>query len=192
MCEMVNLYVPRAPALLGPPVRGLHFKSQGEIQHDFATRFATGPGSFLHGYGSGSCLCGFDDWPALYDVARDLIERNDVAYVAALKFWSGDRYQLAERELDPDDAEQCTPVRDGELIILRCGPAEQRRHRQVRRDLTRHVGARVTLRLKSGRALHGLLAAFDPDSEVGTLDDKPFVAAQVLEVASASATRAPG
>jgi hypothetical protein len=44
------------------------------------------------------------------------------------------------------------------------------------------VGERVTLRLKSGRALHGVLSDFDAESEVGRVDARTFVGAEVLVV----------
>jgi hypothetical protein len=39
--------------------------------------------------------------------------------------------------------------------------------------------------MKHGEELRGTLVAFDPESEVGTIDDRTFVAAQVLSIPSA-------
>jgi hypothetical protein len=182
VCDMLNLFVPVARPALGAPVRGLRFAIGGEIQRDMAARFAADAGTILCGYGGGMCLCGFADWPGLYELARDLRVRNAVDYVALLKFFSGRRYRLVERAVDLDDAEMCTPVDDGVLVVARCEPREPRRHRQVVRALSRSVGAHVVLRLKSGRVLPGVLLAFDPETQVGSVDDRAFVAGQVLAV----------
>ncbi len=36
--------------------------------------------------------------------------------------------------------------------------------------------------MKQGAELHGTLVAFDPESEVGTIGERTFVAAQVLSI----------
>lgn len=182
MCEMLNLFVPARAPVLPAPVRGLRFAPEGEIQRDFAARFATAPGVLLAGHGGGPCLCGFDDWDALYAIARDVLAANALESLAALRFWSGTRYELGERTIDVDDPEACTPLVVGELARLHLEPAERRRHRLVVRALTRAVGERVSLRLKSGRALRGVLVAFDAQSEVGRVEGRTFVAAEVLAV----------
>jgi hypothetical protein len=181
MCEMLNMFVPgRASA--SEPVRGLTFSAGGELQKDFVLRFGSSKGTFLVGSGPGYCLCGFDDWDALYSVARSVMERASVDWLALIHFSSGNRYELVEREVDPDEPEACTALEVGEVVILRAQPAEQRRHRRVVRALQERVGCCVTLKLKSGRALHGELREFDVESEVGRVDDTTFVAGQVLSV----------
>lgn len=180
---MLNVFVPVAPAVAGPAVRGLHLSLTGEIQRDFAARFARQHGTMFAGQGGRSCLCGFDDWPALYAIARDLMARNAVPQVALLRFWSGDRYELPERTVDLEDAEQLTPLNVGEVVIALIEPAERRRHRLVLRALQRRIGTVVSLTLRSGRTVHGTLVEFDPESEVGRVDDHPIVAGQVHEVA---------
>ncbi len=180
MCEMLNLFVPARSPVLPAPVRGLRFAPEGEIQRDFAARFASSPGVLLAGHGGGPCLCGFDDWDALYAIAREVLAANASESLAVLHFWSGTRYALGERAIDVDYPEVCTPLVLGELARLHREPAERRRHRLVVRGLTRAVGERVTLRLKSGRSLHGVLSAFDAESEVGRVESRTFVGAEVL------------
>jgi hypothetical protein len=183
MCEMLNMFVPARTAAT-EPVRGLVFSEGGEVQKDFALRYQKTKGTMLVGSGGGYCLCGFQDWDALYDVARSTMERAKVDWLAVIHFWSGDRYELVEREVDPDAPELCTAVEVGELVVLRAQPAEQRRHRRVVKALRERVGSRVTLALKSGRALNGWLQVFDAESEVGVLDETTFVAGQVLSVSA--------
>lgn len=185
MCEMLNLFVPVARPVACDPVRGLEFVEGGELQRDFAARFAA-QGTILAGVGGGPCLCGFDDWPALYEIARAQLAANGVSEVAFLKFWSGDKLRLTEQIVDPDDPAQCVEVPVGVVVIVRGGPAEPRRHRRVVRALTQRVGTRVTLRRKSGVDLHGVLRAFDPESEVGDVDGTFVIAAQVHAVDEAT------
>jgi hypothetical protein len=184
MCEMLNLFVPVPRPTLVEPVRGLHFAPGGEIQRDFAARYAGRGGTILVGSGSKGCLCGFTDWDAIYAIGRDLLDRNEVTYLSALHFWSSDRYELSERTVDPEDLELCLPARLGEVLVMQTEPPEQRRHRRVVRALSRLSGQNVRLDLKSRRELHGPLVEFDPQSEVGRVGDEFFVAAQVLTVQS--------
>jgi hypothetical protein len=181
MCEMLNLFVPVKRPVACRPVRGLEFVEGGEIQRDFEARFAD-QGAILAGAGQGPCLCGFDDWPALYEIARALLDANGVSEVAFLKFWSGDKLRLTEHVIDPDDPDQCVSVPDGVIVIARAGPAEARRHGRVVRSLTQRLGTAVTLRRKSGIDLHGVLCAFDPESEIGDVEGTFFVAAQIHAV----------
>ena len=185
MCEMLNLFVPVKRTAPCPPVRGLEFVDGGEVQRDFKARYA-GQGTILAGVGTGQCLCGFEDWPALYEIARAQLTANGVSQVAFLKFWSGDTLRLTDRVVDPDDPEQCVEVPDGVIVIARTGPAGPRRHRQVVRSLSQRLGTAVTLRRKTGIDLHGVLRAFDPESEVGDLDGTFFVAAQLHAVDDAA------
>src|SRR4051812_13080200 len=129
MCEMLNLFVPLAQPVMASLVRGLAFSRSGEIQKDFAELYR-GRGTILCG-SAGSCMCGFDDWPALYEAARDVLSRNRITELAALRFWSKDRYELASRVVDPDDPESCTPLVMGEVVVIRAEPPEKRRHRLV-------------------------------------------------------------
>jgi hypothetical protein len=88
--------------------------------------------------------------------------------------------------VDPDDPEHCTPLEPGELVVLRTLPAERRRHRRLIRALVARVGWPATLQMKHGTELHGTLVAFDPESEVGTIGERTFVAAQVLSLEPAA------
>jgi hypothetical protein len=108
-------------------------------------------------------------------------------WIALVHFWSGDRYELMEREADPEDPQQCTPLETGELVVLRSVPAERRRHRLVVRALQESVGRRVTLEFKNRRAVSGVLADFDAESGVGRLDELVFVAGQVWAVQAGTA-----
>jgi hypothetical protein len=182
MCEMLNLFVPAKSTAMGSPVSGLRFVSDGEMQRQFRERFAGASGTILSGSWGKGCLCGFDDWKSFYEVVRDTLERNRVEWVAGIHFWSGDTYEIRERTFDPYDAEACTPLSYGEIATMWAGHPEQRRHRRVVRDLARHIGGTITLRLKSGRDLHGTLTEFDAKTEVGRLGEVTVVAAQVLEV----------
>jgi hypothetical protein len=182
MCEMINVFVPVRHPAVGPEVRGFSLGTGGEVQRDFAERYARAHGTILVGKNAKTCLCGFGDWEAFYDVARDILTRNAIATLAVVRFWSGDRYTLTERAIDPDDAELCTPVELGEVVVLCTGPPEQRRHRIVVRTLARKVGEAVTLHMKGGRELKGTLVAFDVESEVGHVGTGTFVAAQVHDV----------
>jgi len=186
MCEMLNIFVPLPRPVMGPPVRGLRFLTSGEIQKDFAARYGRTGGVILTGASAQGCLCGFEDWNAFYETARDLFDRNAIESMSALRFWSGDRYELAERVVDPDDPERCPPLEPGELVVLRTLPAERRRHRQLLRALVARVGSPATLHMKHGAELHGTLVAFDEESEVGTIGDRTFVAAQVLSIEPAA------
>ena len=179
MCELLNIFVPVAGPVLGPPVRRFALTTGGEAQRDFAQRFAGRGGTILSG--AGGCMCGFDDWAAVYEVGRSLFDRNRVVEVAALRFWSGDRYALGSRIVDPDDEASCTPFVVGEVVVMRREPSEKRRHRDVVRALAAQVGAVATLRLKSGGHLRGLVT-FDVASETGRVGEVPFVAAQVRAV----------
>lgn len=105
MCTMLNLFVPSKAPVGTTVVRGLRFEPGGEVQRDFARRFADENGIFLSGYGGGSCLCGFEDWDAVYAIARELLHRCALPWVAAVQFESGDRGELSERMVDPDDRE---------------------------------------------------------------------------------------
>ena len=178
---MLNLFVPIGDPVVGARHGRLGFTRTGEIQKDFAARVARRGGAFLIGTANG-CMCGFDDWPALYQAARDLLAENGILEIEALRFWSKDRYTLTERVADLDDAEACTPLVMGEIVVMRVDRPERRRHRLVVRALSRSIGAEVTLRMKSGRELRGVVTAFDPDSETGSVGPTPFVAAQVLAV----------
>lgn len=182
MCEMLNVFIPAARPALPPPVRGLSFVPDGEIQRDLAARYADARGVVLCGVGGGPCLCGFADWDALYEIARAVLARNRLPWMAVLHFWSGDRYTLEEHWVDPDDPEACVPHGLGELVVLRPEAPERRRHRVVVRALARAVDREVTLRLKSGRTLRGLLEAFDEESQVGRVGSRTFAAAEVLSV----------
>lgn len=182
MCEMLNVFIPATRPILPPPVRGLSFVSEGEIQKDFAARHERTAGVLLAGVGGGPCLCGFDDWDALYAIAREVLAKNRLEWMTALHFWSGDRYALEERRVDPDDPETCTPCKMGEVALIHAEPAERRRHRLVVRELSRAVDHVVTVRLKSGQKIRALLASFDAESEVGRLGMRTFVAAEVLSV----------
>jgi hypothetical protein len=179
MCEMLNLLVPTPAAVAPPAIRGLAFSGAGEVQRDFAARYPRGT-PFVATCSTG-CLCGFRDWDAVYEAASYAMEANQTREVALLHFWSGDRYTLTERGVDPDDAEALRPLIDGEVVVLRTDHPGQRRHRRLLRELTRAIGTVVDLRLKSGRTLHGVLVAFDAESEVGRVDARVFVAAEVLE-----------
>jgi hypothetical protein len=179
---MLNLFVPVPGLTLVPAAHGLWFEPGGEIRREFAARFAAERGTILAGYRKNRCLCGFDDWTALYDLARELMAQHSVEAVALLLFFSGTRGPLPERIVDPEDQELCTAGLLDELIIVRREPAAQRNYRKVMRSLARRIGEPVVVRLKSGRALHGALVAFDTESEVGSVDDQVFVAGQVLAV----------
>jgi hypothetical protein len=122
------------------------------------------------------------DWPAIHETGRDLLSRNRLTEIATLRFWSKDRYTLAERVVDPDDPESCKPFEMGEVVVMRVEPPEKRRHRLVVRELGRRVGSSATLKLKNGRELRGVVAGFDAESETGLVGGVPFVAAQVLAV----------
>jgi hypothetical protein len=179
MCELLNLFVPRKVPELGPPVRHLSFGDGGEIHEAFAALYA-GRGAVLAASSKFGCLCGFNDWDAVYETARDLVVRNAVSEIVFLRFWSGDRYKLRTRTVDPDDAESCRPLERGEVVVVHTGPPEQRRHRLVVRSLVRAVGEKATLRLKGGRTLSGTVTAFDEVSETGAIGDVAFVAGQVM------------
>lgn len=179
---MLNLFVPTRGATVERTVRGLTFGPGGEVQKDFVAHYGKHAGTFLSGSGNKGCLCGFDDWPAVYEIARGLLERCEVDSLSVLRFWSGDRYSLAWRVVDPDDDALCTPGELGEVLVLKPMPPERRRHRRVVRALVSLVGARATLHLKSGDARRGVVASFDAESEVGFVDDTCFVAAEVLSV----------
>lgn len=71
---MLNLWVPSGPTIRAP-VRGLRFTEAGERHRGFAARFARG-GTILAGHGDGPCLCGFDDWPALYELVRGYLRAS--------------------------------------------------------------------------------------------------------------------
>lgn len=185
MCQMLNAFVPTASAAqvaLVAPVRGLSFGALGEVQRDFAARSARGAGAVLIGRRRGDCLCGFDDWPALYEALRALLVANRAERVEALLFWSGDRYALSERAVDLDEPRDHAPFALGEVVIARIEPAERRRHRGIVRALAGAVGADVTLRLKSGRELRGTIEEFDPESEVGRIGGRAFVAGEVMGI----------
>jgi len=181
MCEMLNMFVP-ARVAASSPVRGLTFGEGGELQKDFVLRYAKWKGTFLAGSSAGPCLCGFQDWDALYEVARGVMEQASVDWLALIHFSSGNRYELIEREVDPDEPEFCTALELGEVVVLRTQPAERRRHHRVLRRLQERVGSQVTLSLKGGRTLHGHLREFDAQSEVGRVDEAIFVAGQVMSV----------
>lgn len=182
MCEMLNIFVPLARPVMGPPVRGLHFLPSGEIQKDFAARYCRAGGVILSGACAQGCLCGFVDWNAFYELAQGVFDRNAIESMCGLRFWSKDRYELTERVVDPDEPEHCTALEPGELIVLRTQPADRRRHRRLIRALVAHIGSPATLHMKHGAELHGTLVAFDPESEVGTIGERTFVAAQVLSI----------
>ena len=186
MCEMLNVFVPLPRPVMGPPVRGLQLLASGEIQKDFAARYGCAGGVILSGSCAQGCLCGFADWNAFYELAQDLFDRNRMDSMSALRFWSKDRHELTERVVDPDDPELWTPLEPGELVVLRALPAERRRHRRLLRALVAGVGSTATLEMKHGAELHGTLVAFDPESEVGTIGDRTFVAAQVLSIEPAA------
>ncbi len=175
------MFVP-ARAQASSAVRGLTVSEGGELQEEFALRYEKSKGTFLVGSGPNSCLCGFRDWDALYEVARSIMEQASVDWLAIIRFWPGDRYELVEREVDPDEPELCTPPELGEIVVLRAQPAEQRRHRRVVHQLHDRVGSQVTLLLKGGRKLIGYLREFDAQSEVGRVDEVIFVAGQVMSV----------
>ncbi len=175
------MFVP-ARAQASSVVRGLTFSDGGELQKDFVLRYGKSKGTFLVGSGASMCLCGFQDWDALYEVSRGVMDQASVEWLALIHFWSGDRYELVEREVDPDEPEFCTALELGKVVVLRAQPAEQRRHRRVLRRLQERVGSQVTLSLKGGRVLHGQLQEFDAQSEVGRIDEIIFVAGQVMSV----------
>jgi hypothetical protein len=179
---MMNLFVPLPIPVMGPPVRGLHFKSGGEIQKDFAAKYAKAGGTILVGACAQGCLCGFIDWDAVYELSNDLFEHNAITTLSLLRFWSKSRYELTERVLDPDDPELRVPFEYGEVVVLQTLPADRRRHRRLLRALTARVGSQATLHMKHGETVHGGLTSFDPESEVGTIGDRTFVAAQVLSL----------
>jgi hypothetical protein len=186
---MLNLFVPGREAIVATAVRGLTFGPGGELQKDFVAHHGKQAGTFLAGSSDKGCLCGFDDWPALYEIARGLLERCGVGTLSVLRFWSGDRYSLAFRTIDSDDEALCTPGELGEVLVVKPMPPERRRHRRVVRALVSLVGARATLHLKSGEERRGVVASFDAESEVGIIDDACFVAAEVLSVDTAAQGR---
>ncbi len=178
---MLNLFVPARGTSPLKVVRGLKFQPDGEIQSDFASRFARTSGAILVGSGPQGCLCGFSDWDALVEIARDALSRERVPELVALRFWSRERYSLTERIVDLDEVQGVVPAM-GELVRMRVLAPEQRRHREIVRALERSLTAVVTLRLRSGEVLEGTLEAFDAESDVGTIDGRPFVAWEILEV----------
>lgn len=180
MCEMINLFIPVASPVLPEPVRGLAFETGGELQRDFRDRYGA-RGAIVSAF-CGYCLCGFEDWEALFEAARAIIAANRVDHVAVVHFDSGSRYELTEREVDPFDDGVATECAIGEVTILRPDSPEKRRHKQLVRALFARIGNEVTLRLKSGKILRGSLAAFDAESQTGRVANTPFAAAQVLEV----------
>jgi hypothetical protein len=177
---MINLFVPVAPLEALGPVRGLTFGPSGEVQKDFAARFA-GRGTILVGFGPQGCLCGFADWEALREVARDAITRHGVDEIAAMRFWSGDRHPLRERKIDLDQGPLEAPE-IGEIVHLCMLPPEQRRHRDLVAALQSHVGGPVTLRTRGGRVIRGTLEAFDTESDCGTIDGEPFTTWELTAV----------
>jgi hypothetical protein len=181
MCQMINLFVPSSAPMLAS-AGGLKVHMGGELQKDFLERFGETRGTFLNVFGAGYCMCGFDDWESLYALASEVMSESGVEWAAVVHFSSGCRYALKVREVDPDESEQCTAIDVGEVVVLRGRPAEQQRHRRVLRALQTNVRRRVSLVMKSGRALHGVLMEFDEVSEVGRVDKTTFVAAQVHSV----------
>jgi hypothetical protein len=180
MCEMLNLFVPKVGAAAPEAVRGLMFVSEGEIQKDFSAQYSRG--TMFAATCSTGCLCGYDDWSAMYEAAMVAMEQNQTREVALLHFWAGQRYTLTERIVDPDDNEALTPLIDGEVVVLRGEQKDQRRHRRLLAALGRAMGSVVELRLKSGGRVRGVLVEFDAESEVGRVDARVFVAAEVLQV----------
>ena len=89
MCEMLNLFVPAKHPALGEPVRGLVFDDGGEIQRDFAARFAAEGGTILSASGGKGCLCGFDDWDAAYETSRRALEESWTGEVRGVRAASG-------------------------------------------------------------------------------------------------------
>jgi small nuclear ribonucleoprotein (snRNP)-like protein len=182
VCHFANVFVPCQAPRLPEAIRGLGLREDGEVHRDFARHFAKQNGTMLCVESGSGCLCGFDDWPALYELGRQLLAANRVARVALFFFWASDRYTITARQIDPDDPETCTPLVPGELAVLEPVPVERRRHRNTVRELTRSVGQAVALRLKSGGVRRGRLTAFDVVSEVGMVDAQVVTAGQVLEV----------
>ncbi|MCE9580725.1 MAG: hypothetical protein K8W52_46825 [Deltaproteobacteria bacterium] len=185
VCQMLNVFVPARGIAIPPGVRQLELGLGGEIHRGLAAHYAGVVGTML--VAQGRCLCGFADWPAVVEVARELATRNAVDRVAILSFWPGDRGPLTERVFDIDDDAAHEGIAAGELVVLDHGTVEQRRYRRLLRALSGAVGREVTLQLKSHATLAGVLA-FDPESEVGSIGDRTFVAAQVhalVEVADA-------
>lgn len=179
---MLNVFVPAVAPTLPAAVRGLRLERKGEVQTDFAARRRPDDGLILSGGSSHGCLCDLDDWPALHELLEALLDGNRVSYVEALLFWSRDRYELRVREIDPEEPDARVPLVQGEIVVLRRQPRARRLHRQVVRALASAVGRAVTVRWKMGRASSGVLVSFDPESELGQLDTRAFVAAEVLAV----------
>jgi len=182
VCNFADAFVPCTRVRLPEPVRGLFLRDDGEVHRDFARHFAKEKGTLLCFDSGGQCMCGFNDWPAMYDVGRGLLAANEVPWVALFFFWSSDRYTPDVRIVDPEDADALAPLVPGEIVVLRPLPTERRRHRSVVRALELAVGTTVTLRLKGGGVRHGMLGTFDGESEVGTIGDTVVVAGQVLGV----------
>jgi hypothetical protein len=182
MCEMINLFVPCKKPMIPAAVRALSFADLGEIQRDFEARYEK-QGTILRGFSSAHCLCGFADWAALIETVRELMGKNAVKQAAAIHFWSGDRYQLNGRIVDPFDdeliASEQFPL--GELVIFETIAPARRIHHKTVKKLSSLVSSHVVLLLKNGQEICGHLESFDITSEVGSLGTKTFVAAQVAD-----------
>src|SRR5690349_15114644 len=101
MCDFVNVFVP-AERVVESSTPRLSLWSGGEVQRDFASRLASASirGSIFSVVTGQSCLCGFNDWPALYELGRALLRDNRVESVSMLWFGSSWRGTLSERMVD--------------------------------------------------------------------------------------------
>jgi len=180
MCEMLNLYLPTPAPVAAPAVRGFEFVPGGEVQKDFRQRFPDG--AIWAGHCAGPCLCGFSDWPALWQHTRELVEANRVQTAAVVSFWAGSRYTLRDRTVDLGDEAITVTLTEGEVALLVIQPPARRAHARVVSELTGRVGGPVIVQLKNGITLRGTLGAFDPISECGEVDGTPFVASAVRQV----------
>lgn len=184
VCNFASVFVPKVGPVLPAPVRGYRLVPDGDPHRDFVTHHANDRGAVLAVVSGSQCLCGFGDWAALHALGREALVANGVAWVSLFFYWASDRYAPTVREVDPEDPTSVGAIAPGEIVVLRPELPERRRHRMVVRALTAAVGTTVTLALERGRRISGLLTSFDAVAEVGEVDGRAIVAAQVRSLGS--------
>ena len=158
MCLYGNVYIPKKgmnlPSLPDTP-EGLVISLDAPFQTNFATLHNQDEG-LLASLHDGHCLCDYNDWGTLFDYLESIRTINNLDKIEFLLYCSDGVYPLTDRRvLDASiDTIEDKPV-EGIIYEIRVS---------VPKRLFLGLGKEITILLKSGRNVRGLLESYDSDT----------------------------
>jgi len=139
-----NLVIPKNP-------EGLQATLDGELQPKFADEFNDVEGVFVV-FHDGHCLCQFNDWSKFFRFIEKIRLENNVDKIPVMIFGTGVDYpemQTMEVDLELDDISR--KPKHGTFIFVGIS---------VGRRLAKNLGNQVSLLLKNGKTVNGVLKDF--------------------------------